>query len=304
MDVDMYDFLALSDHSEHVTDYYWWREQSLADLYNIPGVLNMLYNYEWSMLPPHGHHNVIFANRTSLKLNAKFGSASYTLAGGWKALADGGYRAITIPHTSGDTKMGTTWEVQDDRYQRLCEIFQSRRGSYECDGCPRQEPTATNKAGFYWKALEKGYHMGVIGSSDHGYGSAYACVYAPENTRDAVWQAMWDRRCYASTTYGLVVDVRSADHWMGEEWKSPTAPPIDVYVRAPVPIRSIEIMGRSKVLHSAGSADAPLNVTESRLSWTDPDWNEQNTEQWYYARVILTNDEMAWSSPMWVTPVH
>src|SRR6185436_12766538 len=44
IDIDMYDFLALSDHSEYTTDYYWWRQQKVADLYNIPGVISMLYN--------------------------------------------------------------------------------------------------------------------------------------------------------------------------------------------------------------------------------------------------------------------
>jgi hypothetical protein len=90
---------------------------------------------------------------------------------------------------------------------------------------------------------------------------------------------------------------------MGEEWSSKEAPKLDIYVRgAGVPIRSVEIMGRFKTLHAEGSAEKPLNKDEVHLTWSDPDWDKQTGEQWYYVRVIQQDDEMAWSSPVWVTP--
>ena len=146
--------------------------------------------------------------------------------------------------------------------------------------------------------------MGVIASSDHGYGVAYACVYAPENTREAIWQAIYDRRCYGSTAYGLVLEMKSGDHFMGEEWASKEAPTLEVFVRGAAPIRSVEILGRSKVLHAEGGVDKPLNANEHRIRWTDPDWDSQTAEQWYYIRVIQSDDEMAWSSPVWVKPAR
>ncbi len=200
--------------------------------------------------------------------------------------------------------MGTTWPAYDPKCMRLVEIFQSGRGSYEFDGCLRQHDKATNKAGFYWKMLEKGYRAGVICSSDHSYGAAYACVYAPENTREGVWQALWDRRTYGATSYGIVLDFRCGEHWMGEEWESAEAPKLDIYVRGAVPLRSVEIVGRSKTLFAAGSQEHPLNQTEFRTSWTDPEWSQQTTEQWYYVRVVQADDEMAWSSPVWVKPTQ
>ena len=299
IDINLYDFVALSDHAEHTTDFYWWKQQKTADLYNIPGILSVLYNYEWSMGFPEGHHNAIFATRNDIKMNGKIGAAK-TMVGGWELLAAGGYKAITAPHTTADPGMGTNWNANDERFQRVCEIFQACRGSYEYDGCPRQHTNAKNKAGFYWKGLAKGYHLGIICSSDHGYGCAYACTYATTNTREATWQSIWDRRCYGSTTYGLVADVRSGNHWMGEQWDSAEAPPISIYVRGSAPIRSVEIMGRFKTLHADGSVEHPLNVNEYKLDWTDPEWSTLAGEQWYYVRIIQTDDEMAWTSPMWV----
>jgi hypothetical protein len=307
-DICNYDFFALSDHGEQFQDtsadtgqYYWWLNLKLADLYHVPDYMSVLYNYEWTMDFPHGHHNVLFPGRPTLRMDRTM-AESDTLAKGWQTLKNAGMRAITIPHTGADPQQGTAWEVQDDELRRVVEIFQSARGSYEHDGCPRQWHNSANKKGFYWKALEKGYHLGVIASSDHGYGVAYACVYAENNSRQAIWQAIWDRRCYGSTTYGLVLDVRSGEHWMGEEWSCKDAPEIEVFAEGPVPIRSVEIIGRSRILHSEGSQNEPLGKLSHRFSWQDPDWAEQEGEQWYYVRVILQNDEIAWSSPIWVTP--
>jgi hypothetical protein len=304
MDINLYDFFGLSDHAEYTTDYYWWRQQKVADLFHIPGVLSVLYNVEWSMQFPQGHTNTIFATRHNYKMNAKTG-ATNTLLGGWEFLRRGGFKAITIPHTPADPGMGTTWPNYDPQYERLCEIFQACRGSYEYDGCPRQHVNATNKKGFYWLALEKGYRLGIVCSSDHGYGCAYACVYAKDNTRDSVWQALYDRRTYGSTTYGLVMDVRTADgHWMGEEFTSADAPEISAYIRGTAKIRSIDVIGGSKILHTVGGLEKPIGQNEYRLKWSDPEWSHKTGEQWYYVRVIQEDDEMAWSSPMWVTPTR
>ena len=307
-DICNYDFFALSDHGEQFQDttadssqYYWWLNVKLADLYHIPRQMSVLYNYEWTMDFPHGHHNVLFPGRPTLRMDRTM-VESNTLNKGWQTLKNAGMRAMTIPHTPADPRQGTDWGIQDDRWRRVVEVFQSCRGSYEHDGCPRQWHNSGNKQGFYWNALEKGYRLGVIASSDHGYGVAYACVYAEENTRESIWQAIWDRRCYGSTTYGLILDVRSGEHMMGEAWTSQKSPQIDVFAEGPVPIRSIEIIGRSQILHAVGSENQPLGERSHRLRWSDPKFDTQDSEQWYYVRVILQNDEIAWSSPIWITP--
>ena len=89
---------------------------------------------------------------------------------------------------------------------------------------------------------------------------------------------------------------------MGEAWTSQKSPQIDVFAEGPVPIRSIEIIGRSQILHAVGSENQPLGERSHRLRWSDPKFDTQDSEQWYYVRVILQNDEIAWSSPIWITP--
>ena len=57
---------------------------------------------------------------------------------------------------------------------------------------------------------------------------------------------------------------------MGERWKSAEAPALDIRVRGSAPIRSIEVLGRSKVLFKRGSTEAPIGERSVELQWRDP----------------------------------
>lgn len=297
-DVCQYDFLAMSDHAEHTSEYNWWRLQKLADLYNVPGWFSVLYGYEWTASWPIGHHNVIFPSRPSpiLRSNLEGSKDTKQLC---DALAQSGKPALVIPHTMADPRMGTRWDYHDERFERLAEMFQACRGSYEYDGCPRQHTEATAKGGFYQDGLAKDYKLGTICSSDHGWGTAYAVVYATENSRQGAWQGLYDRRCYGSTTYGLIVDFRCGKHFMGEEFSTDKPPQIKLFVRGSAPIREVAILSNGKIVHSQGDEKNPIGKKELNLSWTPGSLPAGTT--YYYARVIQEDDEMAWTSPVWVT---
>ena len=297
-DVCRYDFVAMTDHSEHTSNANWWRIQKLADLYNVPGSISVLYGYEWSAKHPIGHHNVIFPDRPAPILRSNLEGAR-TTADLWASLAKAGVKALTIPHTSADPRMGTDWSENDDRFQRVCEIFQSCRGSYEYDGCPRQHSNATSKGGFYQDGLAKVYRMGIVGSSDHGWGTAYVVAWAKENTRESAFDAVYARRCYGSTAYGIMLDFRVDGHMMGSEIEASGPPEITVSARGTVPIRQIDIFSGGKCVLTRGSVGKPIGERAVTLSWT-PDELAVGTT-WYYARVIQGDDEMAWASPVWVT---
>ena len=260
-DVCQYDFLCMSDHAEHTTDFNWWRIQKLADLYNVPGYFSVLYGYEWTASWPVGHHNVIWAEKPAPILRHSL-EGTHTLEELWSTLDKIGRPALTIPHTSADPRMGTRFDTHSDKYERLIEIFQGCRGSYEYDGCPRQHVNATAKNCFVQDGLAKDYHFGFIGSSDHGWNTAYAVAYATENSRKAAFQALEDRRCYGSTTYGLVLDTRMGEHFMGEEFSLDKPAEISVYTRGTAPIRQIEIFSDRKVIHGEGSIEHPINKKE------------------------------------------
>lgn len=290
-DVCQYDFMTMSDHSQHTTDFNWWKLQKSADLYYIPGFFVTLFGYEASERWPIGHRNVLFAERPSPIIRPGI-DGSKTGPDIWKRLQ--GVRAITIPHTSADPGMGTNWKDHDPQFERLVEIFQSCRGSYEHDGCPRQHKKATAKGGFVQDALAKGYKLGIIGSSDHGAGTAYAVVYAKSATREDVFEALHARRCYGSTAYGIVLDVRADGHLMGEEFTADRPVTISSFVRSYTNVRSVELIRDGKVVRAWN-----VGKTEAKLEWSEED--APKGTRYYYVRVILEDEEMAWSSPVWVS---
>lgn len=298
-DICQYDFLCMSDHAEHTTDFNWWRIQKLADLYNVPGYFSVLYGYEWTASWPVGHHNVIWAEKPAPILRHSL-EGTRTLEELWSTLDKIGRPALTIPHTSADPRMGTRFDTHSDKYERDIEIFQACRGSYEYDGCPRQHVNATAKHCFVQDGLAKDYHFGFICSSDHGWGTAYAVSYATENSRKAAFQGLVDRKCYASTTYGLVLDTRMGEHFMGEEFSLEKPTEISVYTRGTAPIRQIEIFSDGKMIHGEGSIGHPIDKKELKWSWTPP-LPAPGKTSYYYVRVIQGDDEIAWSSPFWVT---
>lgn len=138
----------------------------------------------------------------------------------WEQLDKWGGPAITIPHTSSLPSQDCDWSKHNEKYQRLVEMFQACRGSFEGEGgaaaVPPRDAQGAARPG---RALETKYRLGIICSTDHGYGSSYACVYAKENTREAVFDALYDRRTYGSTAYGIIVDFNVNGVMMGRDVK-------------------------------------------------------------------------------------
>ncbi|MDO8682573.1 MAG: DUF3604 domain-containing protein [Armatimonadota bacterium] len=296
-----YDFMALTEHSEHTSQYEWWRLQELADLYYIPGSFTPMIGYEWTAEFPIGNKNVIFEGRPAPLVRSRVdgcrtGNELFAILKGEKA--------VVIPHTTASVVMGCDWSEHDPELQRLVEVFQARRGSSEGEDCPRFWPDPGRekapKPGFVQNGLAKGYRMGMICSSDHGYGVSYAVVYAEKLDRKSIFEALYNRRCYGSTAYGTIIEFWSDGHFMGEEYKSSASPKLELFASAPVNLRSVEIIKNGKVVYSQGGVDKPIGKKEIRVSWSDP--NKITAPAYYYLRVIREDDEMAWSSPIWVDP--
>ncbi|MDO8682574.1 MAG: DUF3604 domain-containing protein [Armatimonadota bacterium] len=294
-DVLRYDFMAITDHAEHTSQYRWWRSSELADLYYVPGKFASLTGYEWTANFPIGHKNVIYPVTHAPLIRAKI-DGSRTGHELWHKLE--GHQAITIPHTTASKGMGADWSEDSPEFQRLVEVFQSARGACEMDNGPRMWFDVGDRVGFVQDGLAKGQKMGMICSSDHNYQTAYAVVYAEKLDREGVFEALYNRRCYGSTAYGTVIEFWSDGHFMGEEYKSSGSPKLELFASAPVDLRSVEIIKNGKVVYSQGGVDNPLGKKEIKVSWTDSE--KITAPAYYYLRVVREDDEIAWSSPIWV----
>ncbi len=314
IDAARMDFLGPSEHlmqTNDVTDYIWRTVDKAVDFYKIPGVFYPMLNYERTVGYPDGHRNIVSRARGNPLVRIKPGERENAvderdMIGLWEALLGGSSRpsAISIPHTTA-TQMGTDWRYNDEDVERLVEIYQGNRDSYEYYGAPRSAVAeqvlvggyitsgAVREKGFVWNALAKGYKLGFIASSDHrSTHMSYAAVYTPERSYGAIWDSLYERRTYAATD-NIIVDFQCQGHAMGEEFAASRPPRLEVGVIGTDRIKEIAIIKNNEIVYLAYPG-----VTELSLTYTDQDF--EHGEHYYYARIIQDDGNMAWASPIWV----
>lgn len=162
-------------------------------------------------------------------------------------------------------------------------------------------------------AWATGHRVGVVAGSDNHLGTpgmdnfaetvthhgGLTVVFAETLTREAVFDALYDRRCYATTGARILLDFTVAGEAMGSEMYRKSGQPVQIAlsVDGTAPLEAVEVVkfadGDFKVLRSVALDGATLSAA---LSFADP--LDQPTI--YYLRVRQTDGEMAWSSPVWV----
>lgn len=122
----------------------------------------------------------------------------------------------------------------------------------------------------YW--LDQGHRMGVLASSDDhlGYPGAYhqglAAVWAEELTREALFDAFWNRRTYGVTgdRIGLSFTLNGAS--MGRELDYVPEREVAVDVTGWDQIDRVEVLKNNRVIHR----DFPMDRRPTRESWNGP----------------------------------
>lgn len=209
---------------------------------------------------------------------------------------------LVIPHVGGSTP---EWDAFAFRpaVTPLVEIA-SMHGHFEC---------------YAQGALQRGLKLGFVGMSDGHFGmpgydnwaqhgrtpelaqrnysvqSAITAFLTPELTRAAVFQALRDRRVYATTGQRILLDVTVNGAAMGSEVRSPGPPALRAAIHGTAPIALVDVIrGDRRVLRVEGGGRRDL-----ALDWVDP--APLAGETWYYLRVTQEDFSLAWSSPIWVT---
>jgi len=285
-------------------EYYWWTQQKLTDAYHLHGKYTPMFSFERSVRYPEGHRNTVMARRgvrplprlAKLPDDAPFAPAPDTLML-YKYLRK--FDGIVASHTSG-TNMGTDWRDSDPIVEPVVEIYQGHRQNYEIPDGPRSNNEMDSiggwrPLGFVSLALQKGYRLGFQASSDHiSTHMSYCNLWVTEPTRAAVMEAFKKRRVYGATE-NILADVRSGEHFMGEEWTQSEPPSIHVKLWGTAEFTKVHIVKDNQYVYSG-------EPKTKNVDFGGKDGNaEKGKTSYYYVRGEQADGELVWVSPMWIT---
>ena len=296
------DFCMVTDHSENIVEEDWKETQAAAEECYEPHRFVTFSGFEATHDPlrEDGDKNVYFFTDDRDVVN--HGSTEDL----YKRLKESRGKAMVIPHQH----WRTNWELHDPELERVVEIY-SHWGCGLSVGSdlPMIPVTRLRLENYMSHALEKGVRTGFIASADHSFGhpgddfwwglSSYngglAAVYASSLTREGVWDALWQRRCYATTRARILLEVEINGRPMGEELSVDRgdARHISVSAYGTDVIEKVEIIKNARVLYERSGRE--LDVEFSHV-----DKEADRRTDYYYIHVKQADGEHAWSSPVWV----
>ncbi len=195
------------------------------------------------------------------------------------------------------------------------DFRQTERGRGDAVNQPQLFELGAANPWSYQHAWTTGHRIGLIGGSDNHLGTpgqndyaptvqqhaGLAVVLATDVTRKAVFDALWNRRCYATTGPRILLDFTVDGEQMGSELSRPPGARLTIAARVAgtAPLASVELV---KLVDGAFATVDRATVVPDGLdaSLAFDDAFEASTL--YYVRVTQSDGEMAWSSPVWIDP--
>ncbi|MGC9468255.1 MAG: hypothetical protein ACP5HS_06675, partial [Anaerolineae bacterium] len=197
---------------------------------------------------------------------------------------------------------------------RLVEIVQNR-GSFETEEAdPVWHVRWGRFGGSVQTALLRGHRVGFIGGTDNhtgwptrrsgepGYGGLTA-VQASNLDTQSLFEALYRRRCYATSGARIVADATLNGCPMGSELRlAPCAPRVfEIQVHGTAPLVAAQVVSMGAVL-----ADLPVDADtwDFEATWQDDRPGRPLEDVSYYVRVRQADGHCAWLSPWWVDMVE
>ena len=301
-DVAGLDFMGITDSGGHRKQG-WADTQQAAIRHYDPGRFVTFKGFEYGFMQ--GHRNVIYR---SAEVEPTLDDLPSNDAEAFFEHFRGREDVISIPH---HTKSWTNWDYYDQELEPIVEVY-SCWGSGVEHADPLWHKSERPGSGVF-NALARGYRFGFIGCGDSHAGtpgrsypqdrqwcvhqkSGFTCVYAPELTREAIFDALRARRCYATTGARIILQFSVDEVMMGGEVEvaDPTRPRIiRIHAIGTDTISHLKIVKNNQTLfvREVGDDEEYFEYHDTAPA-ADGDW--------YYVRVVQTDDETAWSSPVWV----
>ena len=320
-DVAKLDFAALTDHDhggvgnpalwEGGENSKWELIKSKVKEYYNKGSFTTLLAYERDSYP-FFNNLVIYYGTDDAELVLDTRAGEFTEKRLKEVLAD--ENIIIAPHDTYELSSSADFKkLQAELFPPFMEII-SRGDSAEYMGNPAFVGRSACEGGFFRDALKRGAKIGCIGGSDdhgglngivaeqYGYPAMYpgvTGVWAKENTREAIFEALKAKRCYAfmlgkndgEMQGRMEIDFRINGHWMGETIKRSDERDLKIFinVKSDVPLKSVTLVKNCRDY-----------IMLSYPKETIFDYDQEQKTDSFYLRVELKDGRFGWTSPIWV----
>ncbi|MBT3865690.1 DUF3604 domain-containing protein [Candidatus Woesearchaeota archaeon] len=322
--VEGLDFFSIAEHCSKKSlelPFDWKKLKDYGVDYSDPNEFIAFSGYEWTS-NKEGHRHVILKNaeewdEVPCNLNSV---GTYTLSDIDDLLNNlTGTEALAIPHHTGWNFVGAVkWgSWKDHPNQPLVEMYSWHGGSEFYDsGLPMRFSTSNQHpkgSGFFvQEALKDGYKFGFTSDSDNHVGKpasntnggtwdnyysrmGITGVYTKEYSRDAIWDALNNRRTYGTTGARILGYFRINGRFVGSEFNTSRNPRIDVKLYGTDEFSEVFVYRNGEELVYY---DQPLKKNV-QFKWTDN--NVTSGESYsYYVKGIQEDGERVWISPIWV----
>ena len=245
------DFVTHSEHDTALDDAEWELSRRTVEAFYEPGRFIPYLGWEWTRPARFGgHHNVLF--RTAENRERVSALEYPTLSRLYQGLRERYDPAdvLVIPHAHnpGD------YRQSDPRLEPLVEMM-SMHGTFEW---------------FAREYLSRGHRVGLVAASDDhlshpGYSApnrdtlaqrgGLAAVLAPERSRDALFDAMKERRTYATTGERIILDVTVNGTPMGQRAEHADEREVTARVIGTAPIDTVTLLRNGEPIRTASYSD-------------------------------------------------
>ena len=272
-DVSAVQFVGFQRNADVISAEDWERQQQAEREYSEPGRFVPIPGYEWSGRTwEGGHHNIYFRRhgreaRRNLPAEEMFQASRETAELAHIRDVYAAYRntdTIITPHVGGEH---SDISIHEPELEPAVEIT-STHGSFEW---------------MLFDSLKRGYRMGFLGGSDcytnrpgddrpghqlRRYAkSGLTGIYANDVSLESFFEAMRDRRVYATTGARIVLSFDADGRPMGSEFTTKQSPSISAAVAGTAPLDRVEVFRGTELAYSHPLGDE-FAKNQVRILWT------------------------------------
>ncbi|HZL82519.1 MAG TPA: CehA/McbA family metallohydrolase, partial [Candidatus Deferrimicrobium sp.] len=302
------DFMAVTDHSNWFDgdsttvaadlaggpSTEWATLKAAADANNVPGTFVGIAGFEMTWSGGPGHINTF----NTVGYDTRTHSAM-TLTAYYAQLAQYPQSISQLNHPG--TTFGTFddfghWTAEADAVVDLVEVGNGEGPVHQAGYFPSYQ--------YYQMALDKGWHVAPSNNQDNHKGNwmfsndARTVVLAPELTRDAIFEAIRQKRVYATEDKDLQVTYFLNGAVMGSSLNNPSTLDFSITFSD---AQTTDITTKVSIIANGGVVVASTTPNASQGTWNFSLPNDPYS--FYYVRIDQADTDVAVTAPVWTGDV-